>query len=156
MTKRLHVLLPKDRTKMGWFHLYGEDGEHLQAGRALGKADNDRAAKEGNPERITTLPYGDTPAGRFKLTRVHPVSAEKQPRMGVKWLPIEGESGDAAVANQVRTSLGIHAGRDGDPRTQAGELVPTNGCVRIAPRAAGMLWANIGSSAVLVTVEDLE
>lgn len=95
------------------------------AGRARGKADNGRAAREGNPSRSSLLPYGDAPLGEYAdavVVKTH------NARLGHSWIPIVGTSGDALKAvENGRTGLGIHAGRSNTD----GKLVTTHGCVRL-------------------------
>ncbi|MEN8723845.1 MAG: hypothetical protein ABF335_13285 [Alphaproteobacteria bacterium] len=152
-TCRLTIFLPKDRTKMGWFNLLTGDDHLLMTGPARGKADNQRAIKEGNPMRLPIKPYGDTPSGTFHETS--PVTfAKPHGRLGVGWIPLRGKSGDALVAESIggREGLGLHAGRGDD------HLMATYGCIRVTDsdydRLDQLIRANGGH--VAVTVHDVE
>lgn len=148
--KRIHVFLPADRTKPGYLHLFDDDGSAQDLDlECLGKADNGRAAAEGNPSRDPTKPYGDTPSGRYERTRIVDFDAPHA-RMGRAWIPLTGETGDALEAMQRgRTGLGIHAGR-GD-----GRLVPTYGCLRMLDHDFEVLAGALGDEEFRVTIEDL-
>src|SRR3989442_355748 len=63
---RIDVELPTDRARPGKLTLKDDQG-HVLAGPfdVLGKADNGRAAQEGNPTRDSTRSYGDTPTGTY-------------------------------------------------------------------------------------------
>jgi len=122
---KLLILLPKNRTIAGHAICLGPHGETLFNCEALGKADGQRAIAENNVGRLSTLPYGDTPLGDYRPSRVISLSP-RHPRIGDLWIPLEGETGNALSAMENgRRGLGIHAGR-GDSR-----LVPTFGCIRL-------------------------
>ena len=147
--RRILAFLPANRREEGILHLFDHDGVLLHTAACLGKADNKRAADEGNPDRDPCQPYGDTPAGDYKpatLIKFDPPHA----RMGSAFIPLSGASGDAMRAMLGRTGLGIHAGK-GD-----GQLVPTYGCVRVRDRDMTVLVKELGSDPVTVTIEDLE
>lgn len=148
--KRLVVLLPRDRAKAGVLTLFDDAGELMFPGApCLGKADNARAAKEGNPLRSPRMPYGDTPAGEYAPARVE-IFAAPHARLGRGWIPLHGETGAAlAAVRNGRTGLGIHAGR-GD-----GALVPTFGCLRVSDSTFDRLVQAIGDDQVRVTIEDM-
>jgi len=140
--------LPDNRYRAGTFTLYHAGGLTLLAGDCLGKADNERAAKEGNPSRDPILPYGDTPLGGYvpaKVVRFDP----PHHRMGAIAIPLIGASGDALQARVrgKRTGLFIHGGR-GDDR-----LVPTYGCLRLRDRDMAEIARLVGDSIVEVTIE---
>ena len=147
--KRILAFLPKQRATPGLMHLFDHDGVLLHTCPCLGKADNDRALNEGNPDRDPILPYGDTPSGDFKPCKVERFDPPHA-RIGWSWIPLYGASGDAMRAMIGRTGLGIHAGK-GDDR-----LVPTYGCVRIRDRDMMILAREIGTDAVTVSIEDME
>lgn len=147
MTKRILILLPRDRTRPGVLHLFGADGAQLEAVPCRGKADGARAAKEGNPSRSSIRRYGDTPTGRYKRTR--PTSTgDAATKLGPTWIPLEGAEGDALIAKHDRTGLGIHAGR-------GNELIATYGCIRVGQNDFDDLVAAIGEDDVDVTIEEL-
>jgi len=123
---RIIVSLPRNRWNAGRLRLYNDSRYLLLDVPARGKADNEAAAKAGNPRRDPTLPYGDTPAGTYAPVSAVAARPESVQRIGAWWLPMEGVDGDALKAKlNGRTGLGIHAGR-GD-----GELIATHGCVRL-------------------------
>lgn len=147
--KRILAFLPANRLEPGLLHLFDHDGVLLHTAACFGKADNTRAAAEGNPDRDPVQPYGDTPAGDYKPSKVERFDPPHQ-RMGSAFIPLHGASGDAMRAQLSRTGLGIHAGK-GD-----GALIPTFGCVRVRDRDMGVLAREIGSDPVTVTIEDME
>lgn len=116
------------------------------AGRARGKADNGRAAREGNPARSSILPYGDAPLGDYAdstVVKTHNV------RLGHSWIPIVGISDDALkAAENGRTGLGIHAGRSDTD----GNLVATYGCVRLDVIDFGRLADILGEEPVSIRI----
>lgn len=146
----LDIVLTSNRRYAGFFTLIDSEGVLVLAGRALGKADNGRAATEGNPTRQSTLPYGDTPTGDYKPAHVVKIDPPHR-RVGKHWIPISGKSGDALQALvEGRKGLGIHAGRlDTD-----GRLVPTYGCVRMSDRDFDQLVLALGDSEVSITVSE--
>jgi hypothetical protein len=151
---QIRIMLSLDRAIPGVLHLFGPQGRYLRSWSCLAKADNERAAAEGNPERHPTLPYGDTPTGTYAPARVQATGA-KAAKLGPFWIPLigTGANDDARCARPglgVRTGLGIHAGRGND------HLVPTHGCVRLLQSSMDDLCAYIGTDQVLVKVEALE
>lgn len=151
---RIHVYLPKDRNDAGWLNLAGPDGAlRLYNIPCRGKADNERAAREGNPSRDPTRPYGDTPSGTYDPERIVQFDPPHH-RLGRWFLPLRGAgggaSGDALLADERgRTGLGIHAGR-GD-----GRLITTYGCLRLHDRDMAEIAAIVGAELVTVTIEDI-
>lgn len=143
------ILLPRDRLTAGRLHLFDQRGDKLASYHVLGKADNERAAREGNADRDPTRPYGDTPRGRFEMTAV--TDSPNPDKLGRRWIPLVGVEGDALLATERgRVGLGIHAGR-GDER-----LVVTFGCPRLLNRDMAELEKLLGTEKVRVNVEDLE
>lgn len=144
---RITIRLPRDRSKPGELDLIDDAGLLLLRGLpCLGKADNERAAKAGNPRRLPTKPYGDTPTGTYATATVA-TYAPPHPRMGAFAIPLEGIDGEALIARAERTGLAIHGGR-GNVR-----LVPTFGCVRLFDDDMLALAVNIGKSTVTTTIE---
>jgi hypothetical protein len=140
--------LPSDRRLAGEYRLFNAAGNVVHAGACLGKADNLRAAQEGNPSRDPIEPYGDTPLGGYvpaKVSRFDP----PHHRMGAVAIPLEGADGDALQARVrgKRAGLFIHAGR-GD-----GRLVPTFGCLRLRDQDMAAVARIIGDDLVEVIVE---
>lgn len=146
---RLHVYLPSSRNGTGWLHVFGADGHHLVEIECRGKADSQKATANGNPGRDPTLPYGDTPSGRFELTEIT-ATGDHAPKLGPLWIPLVGKDGDAAAAKMNgREGLGVHGGR-GD-----GELIATYGCLRLRDRDFALLKSLVGTDQVSVQIEDV-
>lgn len=151
---RLVVSLPKDRRAAGRFSLLSPGGSVMVHGACLGKADNQRAAKEGNPKRSTTLPYGDTPTGRYAPARVREFDPPHR-TLGPWAIPLIGEEGDALEAMRdggedkpPRDELYVHAGR-GDEK-----LIPTYGCLRLLDRDLVKIANIVGQELVEVTIDE--
>lgn len=144
---RIKIYLPADRRRKGVLRVFrGPTQEYMMDAPCLGKADNGRAAKAGNPDRDPALPYGDTPAGEYAPAK-YVRFAEPRPRIGEGWIPMTGISGQAGDAVRGgRTGLGIHAGR-GD-----GRLVPTYGCLRMLDRDMAWLAKLVGGDEILIEV----
>jgi hypothetical protein len=147
---RFHIFLPRDRYKPGRLHVFDATGRLIHSDvPVLGKADNGRAAKAGNPDRAPMQPFGDTPTGSYVPTRRVMFGAPHD-RLGKGWFPIEGATGDALVACTAggRTGLGLHAGRGND------RLVPTYGCLRVLDSDFDALAALAGDAPVQIVVEE--
>ncbi|MBW6530517.1 hypothetical protein KZ820_07190 [Sphingomonas sp. RRHST34] len=106
------------------------------------------SAAHGNPNGVSTQPFGDTPLGGYRIPQVlrsgagttHP--ADVYGSVGV--IVLDPVSGDAEVAqDNGRTGLLIHAGRQvATPTPLPGHLRPTNGCIRILePDLAALIQA---------------
>jgi hypothetical protein len=101
----------------------------------LGKADNQEAARRGNPTRDPTKPFGDTPTGSY---HAHPFRWPTAPPLADRkkygphgWIAIDPQSGQALTAKiNGRHGLLIHSGE-----LRAGNLRPTFGCVRVTDEA---------------------
>lgn len=145
----INVFLPRDRTRPGYLHLFDSDGERLLAEvPCRGKADNQQAAKNGNPTRNPTRPYGDTPAGVYMPSRVTRYDPPHK-TFGKYAILLEGEAGDALKARENgRSGLAIHGGR-GD-----GRLIATYGCIRVRDSDMQRLVDAIGDRQVIVEVVD--
>lgn len=145
---KLTVTLPPNRAYQGYFVATDAAGKLLTSGRCLGKADNQRAKKEGNPDRDQRKPYGDTPTGTYAPTRAVMYALES-PKYGKGHIILDGLTGNAKAAVEGgRTGILIHAGRD----FTDGRLVPTYGCLRVSPKsfddivlaaAGGEIWMTI-------------
>lgn len=124
----LRARLPTDRTKRGELELV-EDGDVIGGPwPAYGKADNAEAAAQGNPERDPTQPFGDHPAGVYRIECFRASEHGQARRFGPGRFVLEPICGDAARADENgRVGLLIHGGSlDRD-----GELRATFGCLRI-------------------------
>lgn len=143
------ILLPRNRLHVGRLIVADADVLSLHECDCLGKADNARAARERNPERDPTRPYGDTPAGLFSSPGIVTFAAP-HPRLGHAWLPMEGIQGQAHKAVLGgRTGLGIHAGRGND------RLVPTYGCVRVRDADFGAIEEIVKGAAIRVLIVEV-
>lgn len=139
MPLELRVSLPNNRLNTGTVELVDPTTGLRVFGPvpALGRAARDTAKKKNNPDGISTLPYGDTPSGGYRIPYVlasgagtnHP--ADTYGSAGV--IVLDPVSGDALTAeNNGRTGLLIHAGRQvSSPTPLPGHLRPTNGCIRM-------------------------
>jgi hypothetical protein len=124
----IQIVLPKERRNPGTLSLE-HDGERLLSCRCLGKADNQAAAKVGNPGRDPLLKNGDTPAGEYQ-GRIADTSWAQTPVLSRSYGPnraITLEAISGAALRAKRKGLAIHGGDPGS----AGLLRPTNGCVRV-------------------------
>jgi len=145
---KLLVTLPVNRAYSGYFVGTDDAGKVLCHGRCLGKADNGRAAQEGNPERDSRKPFGDTPTGDYAPTRAV-IYALTSKTYGKGHIDLDGLTGDAMAAVEGgRTGIWIHAGRD----YTDGRIVPTHGCLRVSTigfddivlaAAGGEIWTTI-------------
>ena len=148
----MHILatLRPDRARAGTLILADEKGVQLYECPCLGKADNGKAAKEGNPSRDPTKPWGDTPLGRYGSTRIT-WYADRTP-IGEAAIPLPlveavGAQVEAAKANG-RYGLFIHAGR-------GTSLRPSYGCLRVAfPDFVALLGYLARARKFMVTIEE--
>ncbi len=146
----LTITLPVNREYSGYFVATDEAGKLLTSGRALGKADNQRARKENNPSRDPTKPYGDTPTGKYIRTKAI-IFAIEDDTYGKGWIPLEGDTGDALGAVEGgRDGIAIHAGR---PYT-GGRLVPTYGCPRVSPEDFAKIVLAAAGGWIQVTIKE--
>lgn len=129
------ISLPRDRSLVGQLRIYDREGGDLIYGPVgcLGKADNARAAEEGNPSREPAKGYGDTPTGNFTWRSVGKGSSKRTFGPHRRWA-MRGQTGDflkreeAARARGVATAaIMIHGG----DLTKNGVLRPTFGCPRV-------------------------
>lgn len=150
----IEITLPRERTRPGNLTLWRYTGGDIRTliGRwdCLGKADNARAAKKGNPSRDPKHIKGDTPTGvycsRALTERPH---AKDGDGIGRWWIPLEPAGGEALAAKwNGRTALGIHGGR---PRRD-GRLVPTEGCVRVDDTTIAELGNLLRGQAASITI----
>ena len=147
---RIDISLPLSRPRPGMLVLSNTEGRPLLPPFfCLGKADNARATRAGNPDRDPTKPYGDTPAGVYAETSLVKFGAAHR-RLGRAWIPIDGAEGQALRAVEGgRTGLGIHAGRGND------RLIPTYGCVRMLDREFDLLAHRVGRGPIVVTIVEV-
>lgn len=133
------VTLPKypDRGRAGRLAIVDQNGSGIYRCLVLGKADGQRATKEGNPSRNPLLPFGDTPTGLWAAARGRVVA----PRSTYGPNPVmmlSAMSGDAVKAAK-RSGIWLHGG---DPGTAEiyGFLRPTYGCLRVADEDMRQIW----------------
>ena len=131
--------LPVDRTQEGNIYLDG-----VLLGRCRGKADNQKAIEHGNPTRDTTRPFGDHPAGHYRVTEVRTCSADEAHSYGPFKLVLDPIDGDALVGkHNGRTDLEAHGG---DPQADGVSLRATYGCLRVANAVIKALAAAVKSA----------
>lgn len=129
---QVFVTLPHDRATTGFIMLIA--GGKTLAGpfRVLGKADDEMAAKKGNPDRDPTQPFGDTPTGDYTAT-LGTRAASYGPNGVIELSPA---SGNALTAEENgRDGLLIHGGKP----NKLGKLRPTYGCLRVADDDMGII-----------------
>lgn len=145
---KIHITLPRDRRKPGIFRLLDMSDRVLFDAPCLGKADNARAAREGNPTRDPKRPYGDTPTGDYAPARVWRLDPPHRV-MGPLVIELEGASGDALQARiNGRRGLAIHGGR-GDAR-----LVATLGCIRLRDKSMAEVARLCGDATLHICIEE--
>lgn len=128
----MHLIarLPHDRVGVGTL-------THLLTSsmfRCRGKADNASAKSHGNPHRSPTRPFGDHPAGRYRITKLETSPAGKEDTFGPWRLhvqPLDPNSNDECALRE-RAEAGddgimIHSGR----LNADGTLRATYGCLRV-------------------------
>ncbi|AXS40276.1 L,D-transpeptidase [Breoghania sp. L-A4] len=130
----IEIILPSDRRHYGTLALI-EDTGALLAGPfiAYGKADNAKAASEGNRIRDPLLEWGDTPNGEYAVSSIVKTGDETDyparsygPEAA---LTIDPVSGPALTAKENgRNGIYIHSGQC----REDGSLRPTFGCVRLS------------------------
>jgi len=139
MPLEIRVSLPNDRLRTGTVELV-DTGTGLRVADpfpGLGRAARNTARAHQNPSGSSTMPFGDTPLGGYKIPRVlktgagtsHPANIYGS----VGAIVLDPVSGDAQLAEaNGRTGLLIHAGRQvASPTPLPGHLMVTNGCVRM-------------------------
>lgn len=144
----LDVRLPSDRHRTGLLTLKRVSGAAIVADlKVLGKADNARALLAGNPQRDPSLPFGDTPTGRYAVPRAvatgagTPYSSNSYGSNGALVLdPVDGQAMDAK--GNGRVGLLIHGGTLGT----GSRLRATHGCLRLSDGDMAILMAAIRDS----------
>lgn len=150
---RIVIKLPGNRDKPGTIHLENGRGE-VVAGPfpALGRAADNVATAHGNPHRIRTRQFGDTPLGTWRVTGWLPNGDARHPESSYGMhgrIMMVPQSGEALVAQREghRTGIWIHAGDETFERRRG--LKGTAGCVRIVNEHMNQL-VNAIASCVLV------
>ena len=128
------IHLPRERDFAGTLALVNDQGETVAGPFAVcGRASDRAAAAHGNPGRLTTMPYGDTPLGTYRMRQILPSGRgttygdkEYGPH-GV--VVLDAVSGDAALAEAAgRFHIFIQGGVSGPQK----RLLATNGCLRLS------------------------
>ncbi|WSH67970.1 hypothetical protein U8Q05_26940 (plasmid) [Rhizobium ruizarguesonis] len=157
MSLEIRVKLPTDRRNTGTLEMFDTITGLRVFGPipALGRGARDTATAHGNPNGISTEPFGDTPTGGYDLPMVlksgantnHP--ADVYGSAGV--IVMDPVNGDALTAKQNgRTGLLIHAGRQAStPTPLPGHLRPTNGCIRVLERDIAALIQAMRDNAIV-------
>lgn len=130
--KRLVIRLPKNRDRYGSLSLHDAAGGIIEGPfPAIGRASSVLAIGAGNPGRLPTRPFGDTPLGIYRLRRLEPAPnspkslASHGPHGRLILAPV---SGDAALAEAAgRFEFAIQGGRLGP----GGALRSTDGAIRV-------------------------
>jgi hypothetical protein len=139
--RRLRIELPANRDYTGTISLLAEDGNCIAGPFAVCARSGDRLADEhGNPSRTTTLPYGDTPLGIYRVAAFTPTGTGTKYRRDLFGAHgafiLHAVSGDAALAEaNGRFEILIHGG----PLSPDGRLRATSGGMRIADDELCML-----------------
>jgi hypothetical protein len=151
MTK-INVQLPVDRNFTGLIQLEDDQGSALAGPFVVcGRANDRTAAERGNSSRTTTLPYGDTPLGSYRVADILDSGAEtlycpdEYGPHGV--IVMEPTKGDAALAEaNGRFIFFIQGGATGgNDRLRA-----TNGSLRLRDHDLRKLIASLrGLNAVV-------
>jgi hypothetical protein len=145
MPGRIEIDLPQGRSAAGTLTLRSSSGAVVFGPvSAGGVSDNAAAVANGNPQRSTILPFGDTPTGAYSIEKTVPTgpgtsrSASSYGQNG--GIVLVPTSGDALLASRAgRTGLMIHGGAP----SASGGLRPTHGCVRLSDRDMGGLMASV-------------
>lgn len=151
MTKQpftIQVCLPANRWNAGVLHVFDPSGKCvLKDIPCRGKADGGRAKKEGNSSRDTTKPFGDTPLGLYRPSKITHYDPPRN-TVGSCCIWLVGQSGDALKAVQNnRTGLALHANRGNE------KLMATYGCIRVFERDMAQISEAIGDERVTVTID---
>ncbi len=129
---RLVIRLPKNRNRYGSLSLHDSAGGVVEGPfPAIGRASSILAIQAGNPDRVSTRPFGDTPLGIYRLRRLE--SAPNSPKSLASHGPhgrliLAPVTGDAALAEAAgRFEFAIQGGRLGP----GGALRSTDGAIRV-------------------------
>ncbi|MDP2600632.1 MAG: L,D-transpeptidase, partial [Deltaproteobacteria bacterium] len=104
--------------------------------KVLGRSSNEwkedgKKVTNQNKNRDPVHKYGDTPTGIYEVGTIQPRADKKVygPHRAIQMVPV---SGDASTAAQNgRSGLLIHGGRDSEKTRFGDNLVPTKGCIRM-------------------------
>ena len=133
MKVRIVAWFPRDRYRCGRIAVVDAASSRIVEGPwpVLGKSDNRRAAKAGNPERLTIRSHGDTPLGLYRIDGVRESAANEHYTFGPCRIILSALDGDALIRDERATNgdalLRIHGGA----LKPDGSLRPTYGCPRV-------------------------
>jgi hypothetical protein len=149
----LRATLPRNREIPGELVALDDKGNPIHRCSVLGKSDNARARREGNPTRDPLRQFGDTPTGTWRCGRRGPVAPAST--YGVHpVVTMEPISGDALRAS-TRSGIWLHGGSPGRNKATA-FLRPTFGCLRVADEDMGQIWVlaqTFGNPAMIEVAE---
>lgn len=126
---RIEITLPRDRTQPGRVAVFAPTGAQLGRFPALGKADDQEAARRGNPTRNPLRPFGDTPTGTWRA-RVGPAMPDTFTYGIHPVIYLWPTGGDALASHSPlnrRTGIWLQGGALGP----GGQLRPTYGGIRV-------------------------
>src|SRR3954453_23524190 len=111
----ISVVLAPDRSRPGTLLALDAHGTVLSGPwPAIGRANEQFAARQGNPARTRTLPFGDVPTGAYELSGNSSTPAASEAALGrfgaLEFSPLDGEAAAAEAAG--RTVLLLQGGRD--------------------------------------------
>ena len=130
----LLIELPANRDYTGTLSLLNESGKIILGPFAVaGRSGDQLAAEHGNPSRATTLPYGDTALGTYRVAAISATGSGTRYRRDLFGahgaIVLHAKDGDAALAEaNGRFEILIHGG----PLSPYGTLRATSGHLRIA------------------------
>lgn len=133
----IRARLPMNRRLPGVLTLEDDGTVLLGPYPCRGKADGAVAEFHGNAQRLPWIPYGDHPAGAYRVVLVQ---RDKPPHRtyGPFFILLDPVSGDAARAKMNgRTGIAIHGG----DAVADGSLRATEGCLRTTNEAVTFLAA---------------
>jgi hypothetical protein len=148
---KIKIQLPADRNFTGLIQLEDDRGNVLAGPFAVcGRANDHTAAERGNSSRVTTLPYGDTPLGWYRVTEILDTGRETLYRTddygphGV--VVMEPTRGEAALAeSNGRFTFFIQGGA----ASTNGRLRATNGALRLRNQDQRELLAALREMSVI-------
>lgn len=148
---RIVSRLPLNRWLPGTLWVEDQDGKVVVGPYACrGKADQQAATAHGNPTRAPWLPYGDHPAGGYRVVLVQHDKPTPQ-TFGPFFILLDPITGDALRGKQNgRQGIAIHGG---DP-TPDGGLRATKGCLRITNEAVTFLAALVSEPGTIYVCEN--
>jgi hypothetical protein len=129
---RLIIRLPKNRDRYGSLSLHDAAGGIIEGPfPAIGRAGSGLARGAGNPDRLPTRPFGDTPLGTYRLRRGEPTPtspkrlASHGPHGRLILAPVSGDAALAEAAGRFEFAI------QGGPLGPDGALRATDGAIRV-------------------------